>query len=257
MKLLSTAAGVVTMVLLASSAFADVQLTIHDGRVSLKAKDATVRQIMQEWARVGQTKIVNVERIPGGPIASLELNNVTEKEALDVLLRTVSGYIAAPRATTVAANVSSFDRIVVMATTVAPRQALASAPPTPVFQTPQVQLPQPIVDDDPEDAPPRPPIFGAFPQPQVVNPNQQPVQGQMPPGFNPPPGFVPPQTFGNNPQGVGQPPAQPNQPTNTFGAPTGVAVPGMIVPAPQQPGAPQGIVQPGQQPNGRGRGGPR
>src|ERR1051326_9104186 len=110
MKLLSTAAGVVTMVLLASSAFGDVQLTIHDGRVSLKAKDATVRQIMQEWARVGQTKIVNVERIPGGPIASLELNNVTEKEALDVLLRTVSGYIAAPRTTTVAANVRSEER---------------------------------------------------------------------------------------------------------------------------------------------------
>ena len=55
-----------------STAFAEVQLIIRNGQVSLVAKDATVRQILTEWARVGQTKIVNVERIPGGPI-TLEL----------------------------------------------------------------------------------------------------------------------------------------------------------------------------------------
>ena len=49
-----------------------VQLAIHDGRVSLIAKDATVRQILAEWARIGQTKVVNVEKIPGGPV-TLEL----------------------------------------------------------------------------------------------------------------------------------------------------------------------------------------
>jgi len=54
----------------ASTASADVHLTMHDGRVSIVAKDATVRQILTEWARVGQTKIVNVERIPGGPCRS-------------------------------------------------------------------------------------------------------------------------------------------------------------------------------------------
>src|SRR5213596_2616037 len=107
MKLLKIAVGVATSLLLASGASAEVQLSIQNGRVSLKAKDATLRQIMQEWARVGQTKVVNVERIPGGPL-TLELNNVTETEALDVLLRTVSGYIAAPRVTVAANNVSKF-----------------------------------------------------------------------------------------------------------------------------------------------------
>ena len=63
---------------------------MHDGRVTVVAKDATVRQILTEWARVGQTKIVNVERIPGGPI-SIELTDVPEAQALDVLLRSVSG----------------------------------------------------------------------------------------------------------------------------------------------------------------------
>src|SRR5437773_913119 len=68
MKLLKIAVGVATSLLLASGASAEVQLSIQNGRVSLKAKDATLRQIMQEWARVGQTKIINVERIPGGVI---------------------------------------------------------------------------------------------------------------------------------------------------------------------------------------------
>src|SRR5438552_3612485 len=48
-----------------SAAFAEVQLTIQNGRVSLIAKDATIRQILAEWARIGQTKVVNVERLTG------------------------------------------------------------------------------------------------------------------------------------------------------------------------------------------------
>ena len=69
-------------VLTAVAASADVQLTMQDGRVSLVAKDATVRQILAEWARVGQTKIVNMERVPGGPM-TLELTNVPEAQALE------------------------------------------------------------------------------------------------------------------------------------------------------------------------------
>ena len=56
-----------------------------------------MRQILTEWARVGQTRIVNVERIPGGPV-TLQLTDVPESEALDLLLRSVTGYMAAQRA---------------------------------------------------------------------------------------------------------------------------------------------------------------
>src|SRR2546430_12461167 len=101
-----------------STASADVRLTIQNGRVSLAAKDATLRQILAEWARVGQTKIVNAERVPGGPV-TLQLTNVPEQQALDTLLRSLAGYVAAPRPTT-AANLSVFDRIVVMPTLAAP-----------------------------------------------------------------------------------------------------------------------------------------
>src|SRR3954468_11207547 len=93
---------------------AEVQLSLRDGRVTLVARDATVRQILAEWARVGKTKIVNGERIPGGPL-TLELKDVPEAEALDVLLRTLSGYIAAPRAALVA-DASLYDSILVMPT---------------------------------------------------------------------------------------------------------------------------------------------
>src|SRR4051812_14892586 len=103
-------AGLAIWVCTASAVYADVRLTMQDGRVSIVAKDATIRQILAEWARVGNTKIVNLERIPGGPV-TLELTNVTETHALEVLLRSLSGYIVAPRAVE-GAGLSRFDRIV-------------------------------------------------------------------------------------------------------------------------------------------------
>jgi hypothetical protein len=229
--------------LAASTASADVHLTIQNGRVSIVAKDATVRQILTEWARVGQTKIVNVERIPGGPM-SIELNNVPESQALEVLLRAMSGYIAAPRAVDVA-NLSRFDRIIVMPTLAGAHTPVASTTPPPVFQqAPQFNQAPPVVDDDDEQTPatnvavPNPvsrgPVFNTFPQPQFVNPQTgQPVTG-----------------------GVGQPPNQPSTPpmppsafpTAPFG---GVAIPGMVAPPPpQQPGQPGAPGQPARRPGG-------
>lgn len=247
--------AIVACLLTASAASADVQVLLNNGRVSIVAKDATVRQILSEWARVGQTKIVNVERIPGGPL-TLELRNVPEGQALDVLLRSVSGYMAAPRQTTVA-NLSVFDRIMVMPTAAAPRPA-ASAQSAPALQQPQFQPPvAPPRDDDADDPPanvqapnqPRGPVFNAFPQPQVGGPNQ------------------PLGTPGNSV-------AQPAAPVTFGSAPSapaggGVAVPGMMTqPPPQQgqPGMPttmppsqpaQPSAQPGQTTRPAGRGGGR
>lgn len=216
--------GVAAWLLAVSSVSADVHLTMADGRVSLVAKDATVRQILAEWARVGQTKIVNMERVPGGPM-TLELSNVPEAQALEVLLRSLSGYITAPRPVD-AANLSRFDRIILMPTLASARPA-TSSPPPPVFQqNPQFPPPQAVADDDSDDekpapnvpvsnqpvpgAPPRGPVFNSFPQPQVVNPQ-------------------------------GAPPAQPAAPQAPTSSPTpvapygGVSVPGMVAPPPPAP----------------------
>ena len=200
-------------VLTAAPASADVQLTMRDGRVSLKATNATVREILAEWAKVGQARIINGERLTGGPM-TLELTNVTEGQALDVLLRTVAGYMAAPRPSAVP-NASQFDRILIMPTSVAPR--VAATPPPPVFSQPP-QFAPPILDDQDDDEPrrgpglnPRGPIFNTFPQP-----------GQ--PGG--PPVNIPT-------RGVNVPAIAPNPGAQV---PFGTSVPGMIVPQPPQPG---------------------
>ncbi len=232
----TTLIGVAAWLLAVSTASADVQLTMQGGRVSLIAKDATVRQILTEWARVGHTKIVNVERVPGGPV-TLELINVPEAQALDVLLRALSGYITAPRPVE-AANLSRFDRIIIMPTLAAARPATSSAPPPPpAFQQgPQFNT-QPPADDDGDDERPAPngavppaprgPVFNTFPQPQVVNPQTAPMQQPGVAG-----GAVAP--------APATPTARPTAPTAPYG---GVAVPGMVAPPPpappgQQPGAP-------------------
>src|SRR5918995_115619 len=110
---------------------ADVLLRIENGQVSLKATNATVRDILAEWARIGQTKIVNGDRIPGGPV-SLELNGVTEEQALEVILRSVAGYVVAPRPAEIA-NASRYDRILVMPTSSPTSAPTRSAPPPPSF----------------------------------------------------------------------------------------------------------------------------
>src|SRR5437867_2278955 len=148
----SLTGAVIVCLLTASAASADVQVLLNGGRVSIVARDATVRQILAEWARVGQTKVVNVERIPGGPL-TIELTNIPEAQALDVLLRSVSGYMAAPRREAVA-NLSVFDRIIVMPTVAAPRPAAASSTqPASVFQQPQFTPAAPPPDDDADESP--------------------------------------------------------------------------------------------------------
>lgn len=236
-------AGAVLSLVAASPAAADVQITMQGGKVSIVAKDATLRQIMAEWARVGQTKVVNVDRIPGGPM-TIELQGVPEDRALEILMRSLSGYLAAPRPVP-SPTLSKFDRIVVMPTVAAARQpaAAASAAPAPVFQPTPTFQPPPAQAEEPDDQPPgqnpagpRGPVFTAFPQPQVVNPNTgQSNTGQS--NIVPPNGqaFIPPP--GMNPPGAATP-QQPAAPSAVPTAPVGVAVPGMMVPTPQPPGAP-------------------
>lgn len=235
---------------------ADVQVSMQNGRVTIVAREATVRQILTEWARVGQTRIVNVERVPGGPL-TLELRDVPEAQALSTLLRPISGYVTAPRAVRTP-DASVFDRIIVMPT-LAPASAPPSPAPPPASQPPvfppaafQPPVPPPAAEDgeelrglNPLQGGARAPVF-VLPQPQAA-PQQQAPAGILqtaPPGvFVPPPiGGVPQGAPGGvQPAAPAMPPAAPYPGAPTTTAPVGVAVPGMLVPAPQpQPGqAPQ------------------
>lgn len=214
----------------------ELSVKIANGRATVIAKDVPVRQILAEWARVGDTKVVNGEKVTGGPV-TIELVDVPEKEALDILLRSAAGYITAPRPANVA-GASQFDRVLVLATSRPP----AATAVTPTFGArPAVALPpQPPPDDDDgepgDQGPMPPPVMGpngqmqVFPGPAVNGPNG-PVNGPM----NMPVG---PNGMPVGPNGVMQGPnVNPNQPTT---APR----PGML-PVPQQqvppnPYTPQG-----------------
>ncbi len=66
---------------LASQALAgDLTLQIRDGRVTLNARDVSVREILTEWARVGDTTFVNGDRIDGPPV-TLQLVDTDEIES--------------------------------------------------------------------------------------------------------------------------------------------------------------------------------
>jgi hypothetical protein len=211
-------------------AAAEVQVTMSAGRVSLSAKNATIGQILAEWAKVGQTKIVNAERVGGGPM-TLELTNVTEVDALEILLRSAGGYVLAPRRAETA-NASRYDRILILPASAAvsgpsrvaaaptPRPQARVFPPSPAQP---LQLAQPTTPDDNDDPAERP-----------ANPG---VQNARPPVFN---------TF---PQGAPQrtETAPPPAPTYSVTAPVGVAVPGMVVPTPQPAGQPGAVTPPQQQ----------
>jgi hypothetical protein len=236
-SLLAAALTAVAYLAVPSTAAADVQLTMQDGRVSIKATNATVREILAEWAKIGQARIVNGERLPGGPV-TLELTDVPESQALDVLLRTAAGYMAAPRPTPVP-NASQFDRILILPTSTPPPR-VAPAPPPPAFPQ-QPQFSPPLDDDDEDDDPrgpvpvPRAPAFNTFPPPAQpgMPPPAQPVSPQ--------PAAAPP-NFPFNPVPVprgGNPAASPTPAAPQM--PVGVPVPGMVIPQP----APQpGQVQP-------------
>src|SRR5262245_31342079 len=106
----------------------ELTLTMQDGRVTIIADNVPLRQILQEWARVGQARILNAEKLTGGNV-TLRLVDATEREALDVLLRSANGYIAAARTTPVA-GAGSFDRITIFVSSkAAPAQSASAAAP--------------------------------------------------------------------------------------------------------------------------------
>jgi hypothetical protein len=200
-----------------------VKLEFHDGNVSLTAENAALRTILTEWARLGGTQLINADKISGAPV-TLQLANVPEVKALDIILRGSAGYIVSQRAAA-AASQSMFDRILIVPTagTAAVQPRPAATPPPFSFPQPQVQPPPPDPDDNPvSDVPPD---------------DDQPPRGVRPPNLPGRP-TVPPQPFqpGDDDR-PGQP--QPATPANPFGVQPGSSRPGVITPAPQQPQRPR------------------
>jgi hypothetical protein len=210
----------------------ELKLSMQNGRVTLIADNVPIRQILQEWARVGQTKVVNAEKV-SGPNLTLQLIDTPERDALDIILRSVTGYIAAPR-TTPMANAAVYDRITIFMSTTRPPAVVASAAPPPTFQRP----PQPQGEEGDE------PIGIQMPQPMTPNGAMPMVSGQQPMPMPAAPGMLM--------QGQQQLPVQQQLPS-PMNAPITAPRPGAL---PQPTTQPVNPYQPGIRPGGGGPGGP-
>ena len=123
-----------------SAAAQTVKIEFLGGRVNLVAQNAPARLVLSEWARLGGTQIVNGNNVAGAPL-TLELTGKTEREALDIILRNVAGYIVSARPSPGVGGASNLDRVTIMATSNAPRPATAT------FGTP-AQRPPTFEPDD-------------------------------------------------------------------------------------------------------------
>lgn len=269
--------AVALVLLLAVSAQAQqLNLQINDGRVTLDATNVPARQILAEWARIGGTKVVGAEKITATPL-TLKFVDMPERQALDIILRNVAGFMAAPRQASALPGASSYDRILIMATSsvVPPQPAGRSAaapnfggamngtqrrvPPRPPNMPPGVgddppQDDQGIEDDQSDHGVVEQPVF-TFPAPGTAgapfgqgNNGQNPVFVPMPNGGfgSADPGAAPVITLqpgANGPTIYNFVPADqqgvPTAPPGSFGI-IGSPQPGMImVPQPtQQPPPP-------------------
>jgi hypothetical protein len=220
-----------------------LQLEIRGGLVTLHAQNVSVRTILSEWSRLGGAKIIGGDRVAGSPL-TLDLEGVPERQALDIILRGVSGYMLAARDAG-ATGASMYDRIMILPTSVAPRNPPpATTAAMPVFQGGPGGIVRPIVrqpddqDSDIDDGPVNPVIDGV----PLGRPGAMPRPVGMPIAA---PVFMPPVTI--NPDDD-QPPQLPQQPpgavvptpTNPFGLPPGSSMrPGMIAPQAPQQGTPR------------------
>ena len=196
-----------------------VKLSFHGGRVDLSAEDASIRAILTEWARVGGTRVVNAERIVGPPV-TVEFKNAYEQQALESLLRGVSGYIVGPRLAPGAPTSSGFDRIVILATSNAPRPAAVtpavSRPPGP---QPLRRLPGPIEDNQDADDN----------EPNAVGPVNAGPRPETPADLRRRLGQL---LEADADDDKANQPAPTSAPANPFGITTGASRPGVITPVP-------------------------
>lgn len=199
-KLFRTVLSAAALLWLALPAAAgELTVKIADGRATVVARDVPLRQVLDEWARVGNTKIVNGEKLAGGPV-TIELIDVPEKDALDILLRSAAGYLMGPRRPGTA-GASQYDRVMILATSRPPAQSPTPAP-APFNRAIMRELPpQPPPDDDegePEDQGPVPPpgmIEAEHPNAPTPYPGPGAMPGMPPAGMQPPSGdpiMVPP-----------------------------------------------------------------
>lgn len=136
------------------------------GRMTIVADSVALRTIIQEWARVGGVRLVNPQYVSLVPV-SVDLRNLPEGEALEVLLRALPGYMLQQRSTE-SGGASVFEKLAVMAPPAAGTGRPEEWQSTPGLRAAHPGQPAEEAPDDPLSPPAgeAPPADGAFIQPQ-------------------------------------------------------------------------------------------
>lgn len=150
-----------------------LDLSFADGRVTLIANGVTLTEILAEWQRKGGSKIVNGDRLAGGPL-TYEFRNVPETAVMASLLRNAAGVIVAPRRPGGPTGASLIEQVLVLPTS-RPTTGAASLVSMPTNQNPN---PVPIVGQPSDDIPPATQISNTPPRgPGSAPPPPQPGPG--------------------------------------------------------------------------------
>lgn len=233
MKALIVAAALAVWAVPASG---QVTLKFDGGRVTLSARNAQVRAILAEWTRVGGTTIVNGDRMPGAAV-TLELTNVPERQAIDILLRSAAGYIVGPRQTG-STGTSMLGRILILPTSTGASGRQTSSPAAARTGAQPARRPTPTREPDPEDDNQADDV----PAPDEPNPAdaarlralERQAEAAKRTAERRDQIFVGDQA-GEEDAGPRRPGSTPGNP---FGLPSGAATrPGVVTPTPQQPNA--------------------
>ena len=142
----------------------------QDGRVTLSARNVTIRDILNEWARQCGCYVVNGDKLSGAPLSiPLLYEHETQAKVLESLLRQAAGYVLTPQRAGVVSK-SNFETIYILAT---------SNPIATSFQPVSTPNPYPMpTTGAPDDE--LPPILPPGAPRPMTNPSAPPVP--QPPG---------------------------------------------------------------------------
>jgi len=201
--------------LLAAASGASAQsldLQLRNGRVSVDARGVPVAQILERWAALSGATIEGAKTLADEPV-TLQLADVPERDALEVVLRGVAGYVLAGRATP--GGASTVDRILILGSSSAPATPPSAGPRTPPAPS-TTQAPQSIVESMPQ--------VGLEPPEQALVDISE--------------GWRDQETIADLP-GQAAPQAPPPATSNPFGVVSGSPVPGVsTAPPPRTPNRP-------------------
>jgi hypothetical protein len=132
----------------------DLSLTLDGGAVTLHATNVTVDEILARWSKTTGLTVVSQNGHGSDVPVTVHVSGVTEREALGLVLRSLSGYIMGERRDPQTGAVS-IDRLVILpdsAARASEAPALARRWPVPAAPAP-VEVVQPVDEEPTELAP--------------------------------------------------------------------------------------------------------